>query len=599
MARKKPELNLTPELPQVVSRDFNLFYKPEAEPQIAGMKEFTASLNNFVNGAGSSMAIASTIKEKKVNSAEALKDYNENKLKFKEAVKSGAVDKTANPFYLEKYRELSLNEYASEFNSFLIKEYGDKDVKTDIREGSFDNFYQDSLKQFVRDKNLGTFSALDLEKGFFQETSNYRASLEAQHQQTQLELFKKKFNEKVTNRVVGIVLKHKDKKLDPTVDGETTNVFELIANDINKEIKELIDVTGDGRDVIDIAFNGLSGYVGITDDVDFAKKLITKIPELLIAGTDSVAKIGRIKTKQKELYLTLLEKQQENTDKENKAITTQQVSERLTTYNFLEKNKNNPDFNLVEWKSNPNRSTQEKLAYDQFIKDDAFKPTTQNDGAVILEIEQLLTDRKFIEAHQLVSEAYRNDDITIETKKNYHQIRIANVRDFKENILFTTVKPVSDGLKALEALMKNAKSGGDALKASNNLVYIQGRLFQWIQENQDSEKYQGKSYLLARDFEKEYLQTIRDLKEYASDNTLFGKGGVGIEGKDTVYENIDKKVKEGLKSEEEKKSKKNKDKRDPQEIANMIVDLKAISSAEFQSKYKITQEQFKKEINKL
>ena len=42
MARKKPELNLTPELPQVVSRDFNLFYKPDAEPQTAGMKEFTA-----------------------------------------------------------------------------------------------------------------------------------------------------------------------------------------------------------------------------------------------------------------------------------------------------------------------------------------------------------------------------------------------------------------------------------------------------------------------------------------------------------------------------------------------------------------------------
>ena len=598
MARKKPELNLTPELPQVVSRDFNLFYKPEAEPQTAGMKEFTASLNNFVNGAGSSMAIASTVKEKKVNSAEALKDYNENKLKFKEAVKSGAVDKTANPFYLEKYRELSLNEYASEFNSFLIKEYGDKDVKTDIREGSFDNFYQDTLKKFVTDKNLGTFSALDLEKGFFQETSNYRASLEAQHQQTQLELFKKKFNEKVTNRVVGIVLKHKDKKLDPTVDGENTNVFELIANDINKEIKELIDVTGDGRDVIDIAFNGLAGYVGVTDDVDFAKKLINKIPELLIGGTDSVAKIGRIKTKQKELYSTLLEKQQENIDKENKLFTTQQVSERLTTYNFLEKNKDNPDFNLVEWKSNPNRTAQEKLAYTQFKQDDAFKSTTVNDGEVILEIEQLLIERKFLEAHDLVSEAYRNEDITLETKKNYHQIRIANVRDFKEHPLFTAVKPVADTLKSLEKVLASGKAGGDVLQASFNLNYIQGRLFEWIKANENKEIYQGNSHLLQRDFEKEYLQSLKDLKEYASGNTLFGKGGVGLEGKGTVYENIDKRIKQGVSSEEEKKSKKNKDKRTPQDTANMIIDLKAISSADFRSKYGITKEQFKKEISK-
>ena len=39
--RIKPELNLQPELPQVLSEDFNLFYKPEAEPEIAGLKEFS------------------------------------------------------------------------------------------------------------------------------------------------------------------------------------------------------------------------------------------------------------------------------------------------------------------------------------------------------------------------------------------------------------------------------------------------------------------------------------------------------------------------------------------------------------------------------
>ena len=86
MARKTPTLDLTPELPEVVSRDFNLFYRPEAEPEIAGMKEFTASLDNFVNGAGSAMVIASTVKEKKVNSAQAVKDYAKNKIKFRDAV---------------------------------------------------------------------------------------------------------------------------------------------------------------------------------------------------------------------------------------------------------------------------------------------------------------------------------------------------------------------------------------------------------------------------------------------------------------------------------------------------------------------------------
>ena len=164
-----------------------------------------------------------------------------------------------NPYYLEKYKLLSLNEYASEFNDRLIKAYGDNDVKNNINEGGFDDFYRNQLGKFIKEKNLGTFEALTLEEGFFKETSNYRASLEAQHKQTQLELFKKKFDEKLAIRVVGIVQKYKNYDANPTVDDKTTNSsdkFKLIANEINKETQSLIDVTGDGRTSIDLAFRG-------------------------------------------------------------------------------------------------------------------------------------------------------------------------------------------------------------------------------------------------------------------------------------------------------------------------------------------------------
>ena len=36
--RTTPELNLQAELPQVLSTDFNLFYKPQAEPLTAGLE---------------------------------------------------------------------------------------------------------------------------------------------------------------------------------------------------------------------------------------------------------------------------------------------------------------------------------------------------------------------------------------------------------------------------------------------------------------------------------------------------------------------------------------------------------------------------------
>jgi len=82
MARKTPTLDLQPETRQVVAQDLNLFYRPEAEPEIAGMKEFTASLDNFVNGAGTAMVINAEKKEKELSEAEALEAFNKNRLGF-------------------------------------------------------------------------------------------------------------------------------------------------------------------------------------------------------------------------------------------------------------------------------------------------------------------------------------------------------------------------------------------------------------------------------------------------------------------------------------------------------------------------------------
>ena len=41
--RETPQLNLAPELPQVLSNDFNLFYTPQAEPVDKTVDIFTKS----------------------------------------------------------------------------------------------------------------------------------------------------------------------------------------------------------------------------------------------------------------------------------------------------------------------------------------------------------------------------------------------------------------------------------------------------------------------------------------------------------------------------------------------------------------------------
>ena len=110
--RTTPELNLQKELPQVLSTDFNLFYKPDVAPVDTSVEVFTKSLDAFVSGAGTDLVIAGEIKQKKENEAQAIKDYNENRDKFTKQVENGSIPKEANPYYIEKLQELHLNRKA-------------------------------------------------------------------------------------------------------------------------------------------------------------------------------------------------------------------------------------------------------------------------------------------------------------------------------------------------------------------------------------------------------------------------------------------------------------------------------------------------------
>ena len=73
--RQTPQLSLAPDLPEVVSRDFNLFYKPDVAPVDESVKVFTQSLDSFVNGGLSAMTIQKEQDQKKVN------EYREKKLR--------------------------------------------------------------------------------------------------------------------------------------------------------------------------------------------------------------------------------------------------------------------------------------------------------------------------------------------------------------------------------------------------------------------------------------------------------------------------------------------------------------------------------------
>ncbi len=184
--RTTPELNLQKELPQVLSTDFNLFYKPDVAPTDPSVEAFTKSLDAFVKGAGTDLTILKEVKEKETNEAQAIKDYNENRDKFAKQVENGLIPKEANPYYIEKLQELHLNKKAEDFKIQAYRNYAKAKLNKNTNVGAFDSYYEDQLKNFVRDNQLGTFSPEKLEKGFFSKTSGTRNSLAQTHAQNQL-----------------------------------------------------------------------------------------------------------------------------------------------------------------------------------------------------------------------------------------------------------------------------------------------------------------------------------------------------------------------------------------------------------------------------
>ena len=537
--RRNPELNLQQEEQKVLSTDFNMFYVPQATPLPAGMKEFTASLDNFVNGGGSKMALGAEVKMKKSERAKALKEYNENRLKFRDAVKSGEIDKTANPYYLEKYKELSLNSWANQFSERALKKYQDLDVGSNITEGAFESFYKDELKGFVKENKLGLFTPEELENSFFKKTSLYRNQLEATHKSNLLENFNKKFDEKILENILGTIELLKDSETNVlNSEGNSKSKWELIADELQKNIQEIIDVTGNGRSVIDTVFSGLESYVQTTEDYDFALELIQKVPELLVAGTDTVSEIGRIKNKVLSLTQTLHKAQNERINQAVKFEENKQKEVTIFTYNELtELKKKNPEMSVTKWLAEPGRSKEQIQAGEAFLLDEGFQGGTKDNPEVEREIRQLMEDNKHVEASLLVSKMFRQKKLRPATKDSYLNVIIPNSWKNRGQEYWTPI--IRGELKMIEDLVSSGKLGGDEAKGVQATNYLKDKINQWLEDNPNFEGTEGQK---AEALEKYFIETINLMQKYGGFDELWSKGTEGFTGGGTSFENIDKKI---------------------------------------------------------
>ena len=516
-SKKRPTLDLKPEESLVLSTDFNLFYKPEVEPEIAGMKEFTASLSNFVDGALTRGNIAGEVKEKEVNYANAKKDYELNKGKFREAVKNGEIDVTGNPYYLEHYKELTLNSWGNLFADKLQKSYLNNDVLSDTRDGAFDSFYKAEMEKFVKENDLGFFTPLELEKGFFSKTSNNRLILENNHRQKQSALIKGKFDEKVINNTFGVIAKYKTMAEDGSIPFET--IVNGIADELNVSISAIEGVSGDGTHTIDTVFKGIEGWIGSTTDFEFAKKLLIELPAQLYAGNNSFENIGRIKKKTNDMLALLIGNESADTKSKNDLAQIRETKEIIATHEFLD---NQPDdFDIMEWRNSSERSNTEISTSDKWIKALNFDGGASDNDFAMAEVYELIKAGDYDEADALAEKyALIDKQITKATLQNLRVSIIPSYQNHKNKPIFSHPRYVQV-MNAMKSTIQQSNKGGDKIQGVKAMDWAETTMLGWYAENH--KEYIGKNSEFRKAFLKEFSDVILTIQttQNASGGFLF------------------------------------------------------------------------------
>ena len=532
-------LNLTPELPQVVSRDFNLFYTPQPEPLPAGVKEFASALDNFVNNGGTKATLLAEQEQKQVGVAEAQQAILTNQESFKDLVKSGAIPPTANPYFLEKYKELTLNKYASEFTAKISEAYGTEGMEKRLEPNAFGDFYKRNLAQFIKEKDLVGFNPVDLEKGFFKVTSAGRNNLETHHNSVIQKNFIKEFDFNLGNNVYGVVTQFKNyNKFDYPDAGADFNKYAEMAKVLNSQIQGVMGTGYDGAKVNRLVLEGIEKYVAniSTDkeEIKYAKALVNELPKYLQSGTNTYANIGAVKGWQNRLNKELVKKTDEALKDEISLTKNILTADQQAGYEQAEEMKQNAIKNgkaftnadVEELKKG--QSTDFNLGIDSWITNQRFAGGTKDNFATIEKIEKALKDADTTEAVRLVNEGLATGQLLHSTANDYLTKYISDAQKGKNTAVLNHL-PIKEQLEAFENAAKESKTGGDKSKFSFVSNHLRNSMRNWERDNIDLPKYKlpnGKvnNSLFLKDAEIHFIEQSDRIQKISALNGVYGLG---------------------------------------------------------------------------
>lgn len=274
MARKEQNPSFYVETPeqQVTARDFDIFYKPQAEPKNPVIGELAKSLSAFVP-ALQQYNVVQEIKDIKKQEAKAVADLNSNKANFEELVRNKSIPEGANPHYWNKMMELHLNLKAREFQRQFDEYYAENDVAGRLSPDSFNAAYVEQMEKFFKENDLKKYDPLALNNAFFNKTSQYRTALENKHEDERFKRIKEVTEDNFIKNFSGTFIDYQKNRTSI----EDVNTF------IKNESDAMIKLGVSPNRVNDLFIKGFKNYLEVINDDDgfeYARKINNGLSEL-------------------------------------------------------------------------------------------------------------------------------------------------------------------------------------------------------------------------------------------------------------------------------------------------------------------------------
>jgi len=481
--------------PEVVSQDYNLFYKPDVKPMNKAVNSLIVSLSNIVPNLAN-YQISEDIKTKKSDEARAVEDFEIGKKSFNELIDGGKIPEGASPYYYNKMMELDLQSKARLFKRTFDNYYMENDLASSLNTESFSEAYDEQLKSFYKAQKLDSYDPLALSKAFFHTTSKFRNEKYQQHSASVMKKIKSLTEKSFTHNISGLIIDGQD-------DAKTANE---VLTDLKGLTDGFISVSGGGRlskmranELFILGFNKYISTVNDEEGFSFAQELLTELKDFKLGtGAFSGSPEGSGLIQDLEMELATKELSFLDSNKKRETVTDDIVKQKLANTYWEETQKQGASFNALKF-------IDERIQATDFTNGDyTFSPADKNylltfhtamekgkevttNSPDALDTLMRLQDEDIYAVKDKAFELLTDLKITTQTFKEFY--KSANTYEFFKNNIHFVRSTVYQNYMLMFKDKNLAQLPLFSAEAPAMRNLLQENLYEWYQESKS--KYSG------------------------------------------------------------------------------------------------------------